>query len=224
MRLLPAVFVCIFTHHGLTGQQLRYKIVAICVYIIREESIRMNEKLSQAGAVLKRVWAKTIEFSKVFGAKAVVFMKFAAAKIAVVSRIVFAKLIVFSKFAWEKIVAFSKIAWINLKKAYAFLAPRIVSGCKFIWQKVSDFVKSAFKDKQKLILAVILAVAILFSCIAVVRAVKGVVNGVAGIFTKDEADSAKIEEPTLPEEIISPADEAVVPSEEVASTPVEPVE
>ena len=45
-------------------------------------------------------------------------------------------------------------------------------------------------------------------------------NGVVGIFTSDE----RADEENLPEEIASPAEEAVAPSWEPASTPVEPAE
>ena len=173
----------------------------------------MNDKLSAASAFFKRMWTKVCAFSNILWKKTVVCSKFA-----------WAKIVIFSKFAWAKAIVFAHFVWTYLKKAYAFLAPKVVSGCKFLCRKASELIKSAFKDKQRLILAVILIVAILFSCIAVVRAVKGVVNGVAGIFASDKADQDAGEDASLPEEIESPGEEAVVPSEAIASTPVEPAE
>ena len=92
------------------------------------------------------------------------------------------------KRVWDKVIAFLKLMWSYIVKAYQFIAPKAVSGAKFVYEKACVFFKTVVKDKQKLILAIILAVAILFSCIAVVRAVKGVVNGIAGIFTSDKAE------------------------------------
>ena len=152
----------------------------------------MNEKLSAVKTFFKRVWAKVTETAK----------------------IVWPKLITFAKFVFEKLCIFLHFVWTNLKKAYAFLAPKVVSAAKFIYKKLSSFIKEAFKDKQKLILAVILIIAMFFTCIAVVRAVKGVVNGVAGIFASDETskDANEIDKAsTLPEEVISASEEAVAP-------------
>lgn len=158
----------------------------------------MNDKINAAKVFLKRVWDKITAFS-CFAWK---------------------KICVFSKFALEKLVVFSKLVWAFIVKAYHFICPKVVSGAKFVYKKLSDLLKVIVKDKQKLILAIILFIAILFSCIAVVRAVKGVVNGVVGIFTSDEIE----EEANIPDKIASPKEEAVVPSEETVSTPVEPGE
>lgn len=92
------------------------------------------------------------------------------------------------KRVWDKVLVFLKLVLACIVKAYRFIAPKAVSGAKFVYEKACVFFKTVVKDKQKLILAIILAVAILFSAIAVVRAVKGVVNGIAGIFTSDKAD------------------------------------
>lgn len=103
----------------------------------------------------------------------------------------------FLKRVWDKVVYFLKLAWAFIVKTYKLVAPKVVSGAKFVFDKTVSFFKTVVKDKQKLILAIILTVAILFSCIAVVRAVKGIASGIAGIFASDNADdedNAKDEE------------------------------
>ena len=108
------------------------------------------------------------------------------------------------KRVWDKVFAFLKLVWAYMIKAYQFIAPKAVSGAKFACEKAAALWKTVVKDKQKLILAIILAVAILFSAIAVVRAVKGIVNGVAGIFTSDKADQEN--------ETVAESEEAVAQS------------
>ncbi|MBR3928370.1 MAG: hypothetical protein IKJ65_05125 [Clostridia bacterium] len=100
----------------------------------------------------------------------------------------------FLKRVWDKICVFVKLVWSYIVKAFHTVNPKIVSGAKFVWGKASEFFRSIVKDKYKLVLAIILAVAILFSCIAVVRAVKGVVGGIAGIFTSDDEDNKEDDE------------------------------
>lgn len=176
----------------------------------------MKEKLSAATAFSKRAWDQTVVFLKIALSHAAVFAKFCWEHLKKAYAVFAPKFVSFCKLAFEKALAFLKIAF---EKTSAFL--------KVVFEKAAAFLKEAFKDKQKVILAIILTVAILFSCIAVVRAVKGVVNGVAGIFTSDKAK----EDPRLPEETIATSEEAVTATsdeadaltESSASTPVEPV-
>lgn len=115
----------------------------------------------------------------------------------------------FLKRVWDKVFTFLKFVWAFIAKAYAIVSPKVVSGAKFACAKSAAFLKTIVKDKQKLILAIILAIAVLFSCIAVIRTVKGVVGGIAGIFASDKADEEN-------EEIASESEAVAAESNNIA--------
>lgn len=114
---------------------------------------------------------------KDFMAKATAFLKSAWDKTKSVSLIVWAKIKVIAATVWAKIAEFFRHFFPMAQKAYSVGK-----------EKTTKFVSSVTRDKSKLILAIILAIAILFSAIAVVKAVKGIVNGVTSIFASDKAD------------------------------------
>lgn len=94
----------------------------------------------------------------------------------------------FMKDVWNKVKAIACLVWAKIVELLKLAAPKVKAAYAVVKEKTVCFFKSATADRSKMILAIILAVSILFSTIAVVKAVSGIVNGVIGIFQSDESD------------------------------------
>lgn len=105
--------------------------------------------------------------------------------------------------AWDKTKIAAKFVWEKLVMLFAFLRPKICAACVFVKNKSVSFFKTVSADPYKLILAIILTVAVLCSAIAVVKAATGIVNGVIGIFAKDEEHKEENTEPASPAQAIA---------------------